>query len=432
MSKLAGPLSSGTGPINRFSLLMLTLTCVLVILAVPSAQAQTFTVLHAFFGSEGTFPEGGLVMDAAGNIYGTTRDGGSGAGNVYKLSYRHGWLLNSLYNFQSGPDGVDPQSGVVFGPNGVLYGTTWNGGGNGCTLGCGTIFTVRPPATFPPSVLTPWDETVLHRFQGPPDAQNPSYGALVFDRSGAFYGAAPFGGNQAGCSRGSCGAVFKLTDSGGQWTEALVYSFAGDSDGAQPYGGVIFDNAGNLFGTTYQGGQYRLGTVFKLTPSNGGWTKTTLYQFTGGQDGGQPASALVRDSAGNYYGSTTTGGPGGVGGTIFELSPSGEGWNFSVLHSFGSGVGPFAPLTMDAAGNLYGTTNMGGSYSFGTVFELSPSANGWTYTVLHNFTGGIDGGLPMSSVLIGPDGVLYGTTYQGGNLTRCGNSGCGVVWQITL
>jgi len=416
---------------NRLSVLTLALICVLAIVAVQSAQAQTFTVLHEFVGSEGTFPEGGLVMDRAGNIYGTTRDGGIGAGNVYKLSYRNGWLLASLYTFKSGPDGVDPQAGVVFGPNGTLYGTTWNGGGNGCTLGCGTIFNVRPPATRPASVLTPWNETVLHRFQGPPDRQNPSYGALVFDRSGTAYGATPFGGNQSGCSRGSCGTVYKLTESGGRWTETVLYSFAGDSDGAQPYGGVMFDNSGNLFGTTYQGGQYGLGTVFKLTPSNGGWTKTILYQFTGGQDGGQPASALVRDSAGNFYGSTTTGGAGGVGGTVFEISPSGGSWNFAVLHAFGSGVGPFAPLTMDAAGNLYGTANQAGMYAFGLVFELSPSGSGWTYTVLHNFTGGVDGGLPMSPVLIAPDGALYGTAYEGGNLRRCGNSGCGVVWQIT-
>ncbi len=407
----------------------LSILCAVLLLGNPM-QAQTFTVLHDFLGPEGGFPEGGLALDRGGNLYGTTRDGGIGAGNVYKLSNRHGWVLTPLYNFQSGPDGVDPESGVVFGPDGSLYGTTWNGGNRGCTLGCGTIFNVRPPNTAPSSALTLWVETVLHRFQGPPDAQNPSYGALVFDQNGVGYGTTPFGGGPSGCGAG-CGTVYKMTGSGDQWTETLLYAFAGGSDGEQPYGGVIFDNAGNLYGTTYSGGQYGNGTVFELTASNGGWTKTILYQFTGGQDGAQPAAALLRDSAGNLYGSTTTGGTLGAGGTVFEISPSGGGWTFSVIHGFGGGVGPFAPLTQDTAGNLYGTTNNGGTHGFGVVFKLSPSGSGWTYTVLHDFTGGADGGLPMSPAVVAPDGVLYGTTYEGGNLTVCGHSGCGVVWQIT-
>ena len=144
-----------------------------------------------------------------------------------------------------------------------------------------------------------------------------------------------------------------------------------------------------------------------------------------------PAAALLRDGAGNLYGSTIEGGQHGAGGTVFELSPVAGGWNFSVLYSFVRGVGPFAPLTMDAVGDLYGTTVNGGILGFGTVFELSPSANGWTYNPLHDFTGGTDGGEPISIVLIGPDGALYGTAYDGGDLRYCGQQGCGVVWQIT-
>ena len=200
---------------------------------------------------------------------------------------------------------------------------------------------------------------------------------------------------------------------------------------SHPIGGVVFDSSGNLFGTTYKGGQYGYGTVYVLTPSAGGWTKTILHDFTGGADGGQPAASLVRDSAGNFYGSATIGGENGAGGTVFELASSGGGWDFSVLYSFVNGVGPFGPLTMDSAGNLYGTTNNGGSFAFGTVFELSPSSNGWTYTSLHDFTGAADGGEPACPVLIGPDGALYGTAYEGGDLRYCGRGGCGVVWKIT-
>ena len=235
-----------------------------VLLLGEATQAQTFTVLHDFTGGAGgAFPKGNLAMDGGGNIYGTTRDPD---GTVYKLSFRQSWVFNLLYTFQGGSDGVDPQAGVVFGPDGRLYGTTWNGGGQGCTLGCGTVFTLRPTSTVPRFVMTPWNETVIHRFQGPPDGQNPANGGLVFDRSGVAYGTTPFGGNQSGCSRASCGTVYKLTGSGDQRTESVLYAFAGDPDGAQPYGGVVLDNAGNLYGTTYQGGKYGYGTVFELTP----------------------------------------------------------------------------------------------------------------------------------------------------------------------
>ena len=403
----------------------LAIVSLLAMALASSLQAQTFTVLHSFSGPDGVFPTGALAMDGAGNLYGTNR-----GSIVYELLAGHGWVLNPLYAFGGGSDGYDPQAGVVFGPGG-LYGPTWNGGGPGCTLGCGTVFKLRPPGTAPKSALTPWNETVVYRFQGPPDGQNPAYGALVFDATGGAYGTTEFGGNQAGCSRSSCGTVFKLTPSGGNWTESILYAFAGDPDGAQPIGGVAFDNAGNLYGTTFQGGTYGYGTVFQLTPSAEGWTKTILHQFTGGADGGQPVATLTRDSSGNFYGTTNIGGAGG--GTVFEISPAGGGWNFSVLNAFtgGCGSGPAAPVSIDANGNLYGTTFGTGAYNAGVVFKLSPSGSGWTYTVLHEFTWGSRWAQPSGQVLVAPSGSLYGTTYQGGDLPACSGSGCGVVWKIT-
>lgn len=294
--------------------------------------------------------------------------------------------------------------------------------------GCGTIFNLKPGATAPASAIAPWSETVLYSFQGTPDGEYPANGPLVFDQAGAAYGTTPFGGNHQGCLRETCGVVYKLVRSGGNWVESVLYAFAGDPDGAQPYGGVIMDEAGNLYGTTYQGGAHGWGTVFELTPSQGGWTKTTLYQFTGGSDGGQTSAGLTRDSAGNLYGVTPLGGFGS--GTIFELSRVGGQWTFTVLYSLiRGGPGPFAPLTIDTAGNLYGTTMGTGIYGGGELFELSPSGAGWTYSVLHDFTWGAGGALPQSPVLLSPSGELYGTTYEGGG-GGCGN-GCGTVWQFT-
>lgn len=396
-----------------------------------AAVAQTFTVIHDFGGLDGSFPQGNLAMDGAGNIYGTTRSGAA-FGTVYKLSYNNGWALATLDKFPAnGVDGGDPRGGVVIGRNGTLYGTT-NSGGNGCPGGCGTIFNLRPSHTTSPLLaLAPWNEMVLHAFEGPPDGEGPSYAALVFDQSGAAYGTTPYGGNESVCAGNGCGTVYKLTGSGEHWTESVIYAFEGDSDGAQPNGGVVFDAAGSLFGTTSQGGQAGYGTVFELTPFGNGWTKTVIHQFLGADDGALPEAALLRDSAGNFFG-TTAGGQYALG-TIFEISPSENGWTYTVLHRF-AGPGLFdsyAPLTMDSAGNLYGTTYEGGTDGFGVVFELTPSGNGWTYTVLHNFTGLTDGAFPRSPVLTAPNGVLFGAAYSGGNLHLCGNGGCGVIWEIT-
>jgi uncharacterized repeat protein (TIGR03803 family) len=224
--------------------------------------------------------------------------------------------------------------------------------------------------------------------------------------------------------------VYKLTRSSGGWTESLLYSFAGGSDGGLP-NGLVFDSAGNIYGTTDIGGDPgNHGTVFELTPSGSGWTESIIYRFQPATDGIGPEAGLILDSAGNLYGSTTCGGPGG-GGVIFELTPFNGSWTFNVLHSFTANcaTGPRAELLMDRSGNLYGTTYGGGNFAFGSVFKLTPGSGGWTYTSLHDFSDGSDGARPESRLVFDASGNLYGTASEGG--TGCYPIGCGVVFEIT-
>jgi uncharacterized repeat protein (TIGR03803 family) len=228
--------------------------------------------------------------------------------------------------------------------------------------------------------------------------------------------------------------VYELTPSGNGYTESVLYSFLGGTDARMPSSGLVWDNNGNLFGTSEYGGAYDWGTVFELTYVVGvGWKDHVLYSFQNTVDGRIPAVGVIFDSAGNLYSTTPDGGSGG-GGTIFELSPSGDTWTFKLLYSFSGQYnlfcGPGATLAMDAAGNLYGTTVCDGIYNAGNVFKLSNTQNGWEYTSLYDFTGGSDGAYPLSNVSIDTDGTLYGTTQEGGNMNGCNGYGCGVVWMI--
>lgn len=211
----------------------------------------------------------------------------------------------------------------------------------------------------------------------------------------------------------------------------MSHSFSG-RDGSYPWGGLVLDNKGNLFGTTFSGGSNDAGTIFELTYVPGaGWTEHVLYNFQGGSDGDGPAVTLIFDPAGNLYGTTTYGGNGG-GGTVFELSPSGDTWTFKLLYSL-SGFqycGPSATVALDVAGNLYGTFGCGGLYNQGYVFKLSNTQNGWVYSSLYDFTGGDDGKLPQGAVSIDTDGTLYGTASQGANPSNNCPFGCGTVWMI--
>ena len=395
----------------------------LAAIASQPAQAQTFTVLHAFSGSDGDLPFAGLTMDRAGNLYGTTYQGGAaGFGNVFMLSHEDsGWVLSNLYSFQGGSDGEHPQARVVFGPDGTLYGTTTNGGN-----GYGTVFNLRPPATICRSIQCPWTETVIYRFSGGTDGGYPQFGDLTFDAAGNIYGTTAYGGDlSCNSSDGGCGVVFKLSRSGGGWTERVLYAFPGSPEsGGEPFSGVTFDSAGDLFGTTY----LPTSTVYELTTSGSGWTQTIVHTL--GSD--YPLGGLAFDQQGNLYGTTEYGGNGI--GTVFQLQPANGNWNFNLLYNWGGGPGPgpYDTPTLDAAGNVYGTTS-GGTAGFGSVFKLTPGAEGWTYTDLHDFGDPHlnDGFTPLGGVVLDGNGNLYGTTSEGGNFNPSCGEGCGVVWEIT-
>ena len=411
------------GPIRGAATAALALAIVfsLTVVTAGTAQAQTYQVLYTFTGgNDGAGPYAGLTWDKGGKLYGTTHSGNSGTnwGNVFQLR-RSGssWTFNPLGLF----DGT-LSSRVTFGPDGLLYSVSPN---NIAGYVYGYAFSMRPKVNACVTVLCPWDATVIYGFSGGTDGANPRFGDIIFDPAGNIYGTTPGGGN------GNHGVVYELTRSGGGWTEHVLYAFSG-SDGSQPFAGIIFDSAGNAYGTTAQGGQNGFGTVYELSPSGRGWTEKVLYSYQNGSDGSTPIGGLIFDSSGDLYGANDNGGSGGAG-TVFELTPSGGGWTYHLLNSFTGGAqcGPRASLAFDSLGNLLGTTYCGGANNQGNVFKLTPSGGSWTYTSLYDFTNGADGAKPISNVIFDSSGDLYGTASLGGNTTNCTFIGCGVVWEIT-
>jgi uncharacterized repeat protein (TIGR03803 family) len=427
----------------RRAAVALTLLNALTIAATLSAQTETFSVLHTFTGgTDGAQPYGGLTVGGTETFYGTASQGGIpgscsgfGCGVAFKLSHSgSGWTLSPLHEFTGSPnDGLRPMGNLTIGPNGALYGVTYDGGNGSCPYGCGTVFELRPPATECRTAICYWNETVLYSFQGGAnDGENPD-GDLIFDQAGNIYGATEFGGNE-GCYLGGCGTIFKLTPSDhGLWTETIVHSFTNNgSDGNEPAGGVIFDAAGNLYGTTQSGGTSQecyegCGTIFELTPSGQTWTESILYNFNLYVDGGSPGQLTI-DPSGKLYGTTYDGG--GGGGSIFELTQVNGSWNFSVLALF-SRCSSDGGLTLDGAGNLYGTCSVGGiNGDSGMVFELKNHDGQWSLLDIYDFTGESDGGEPGAGVVFDGNFNLYGTALIGGNRSNC-MDGCGTVWKIT-
>jgi uncharacterized repeat protein (TIGR03803 family) len=363
-----------------------------------SAQAQVVSkVLYSFTnGADGGQPYAALVRDSGGNLYGTTAVGGaSNFGAVFKLSKTGKETV--LHSFSGGTDGANPWTGLVWGPGGNLYGTTEAGGSSGF----GTVFKISKAGK----------KTVLYNFTGTAGDGAYPFAQMIWDGAGKFYGTTYKGGTSGN------GTVFELTNAG---NETVLYSFKGGADGANPYASVVRDQAGNLYGTTYGsfGGSY--GTVFKLSKAG---KETVLHAFTGGSDGGYPYyGGLVRDGLGNLYGTTSFGGANQYFGTVFKVNKSGK---LVVLYSFSGqadGGQPNASLIRDAAGNLYGTTVGGGSAGHGTVFKLG---KGGKETVLYSFAGGSDPANPNANLLRDAAGHLYGTSVGGGT------SGYGTVFKIT-
>ena len=413
--------------------IMVLLATVLTIPGFPATPTSSKVLYRFKGGNDAGHPLGALTFDAAGNLYGTTVQGGletcdgSPCGTVFKLALKSGgtWSESVIYRFAGGSDGSGPWAGLISDSAGNFYGTTSGGG----TSGGGTVFKLTPSAN------GKWTESVLYSFcqlSKCVDGLGP-YASLTFDRAGNLYGTTMSGG-----AVGS-GTVFELTpNSNGSWTEIVLINFGVNNNGSDPYGGLIFDlSTGNLYGTTVGGTSQGLyGTVFQLTSnSKGGWSQNVLYSFKGGKDGSGPRASLVLDKVGNLYGSTCFGG-GSTScssgcGTIFELKPKSNGkWTESVLHRFNSdeGANPYAGLTFDPAGNIYGATVYGGSSNLGLVFKLVPRRTGsWAYSVFFSMDGTL-GENPFGTPIFNNTGdKLYGTAgscIEGGHCR-------GIVFEVT-
>jgi uncharacterized repeat protein (TIGR03803 family) len=379
--------------------------------------SYNYTILYDFCSlqncADGLGSSSPLVEDAKGNLYGT-------ADNVFKLTPRGKETV--LYTFTDSSN-VYPIGNIVRDSAGNLYGTTEYGGDIKACDGCGTVWKVNASGK----------GTVLYRFKGGSDGMFP-YGGVIRDSAGNLYGTTAYGGDlnaDCGVTGWGCGTVFKLDKAG---KKTILHSFGGGADYGVVWSGLVMDNAGNLYGTTYGNGTDFPGTVYKVTRAG---KEKVLYTFKNGNDGCNPLSTLILDAKGNLYG-TTSGAANCNLGTVFKLTPKGK---ETVLHDFQGppldGADPYAGVIMDSAGNLYGTTKWGGVYDCpafsggcGTVFKISKDGN---ETVLYKFKDGSDGGFPTEGLSVDANGGIYGTTPQGGYSIYCNNGGygCGVVFKIT-
>lgn len=386
---------------------------VLATSAVPVAAA-TESVLYSFSKVETSGPSGKLYL-RNGSLYGTTAGGGyrGGYGQVFKLTNNSGtWKKRSLLVFDNG-DGSTPFAGLIRDPGGVLYGTTSMGG----VYNGGNVFSLYKSGG-------KWVEQTIWAFGGTGDGAQPTCD-LVMDQPRNLYGTTYAGGTNG------VGTVFELSNINGVWTETVLHSFTGNGDGWEPYAGLLMVGTDTFYGTTTYGGSAGgYGTVFKVFQSGGVWKEKVIYSFDGA-DGYEPWGTLIRDKNGALYG-TTKNGAANDEGVVFMLSQSGGKWTETVLHSFdtfngdGDGANPLAGLTWGPSGQLYGTTSQGGvGTGPGTVFELTPSGGAWTETILHSFGGQGDGSLPYGAVTLDKDGAIYGTTPEGGA------DNLGTVWEIT-
>lgn len=369
------------------------------------AQTHTYkeTILHSFSNSpDGEYPSAGLLMDAQGNLYGTTSGGGNlGGGTVFLIDASGKETV--LYNFPSNPENnPNPMGALVRDGQGNLYGSTWEGG----SASGGTVFKLAPDG----------QETDLHVFTGQNGDGFLSKGGVVIDKHGNLYGTT-IGGGSSGDGLSGHGTVYKVDPAG---NETVLYSFTGQADGGYPFDSLVLDQKGNLYGTTYNGGDlscqppYGCGTVFKIDPAG---HETVLYSFTGAYPdyGVSPVGGLVRDKLGNLFGTTAYGGTQSYHGSVFMLAPSGAITNlYSFTGNNGDGAWPSSNLIRDGRGNLYGATSSGGSPACstgcGVIFKLTPQG---AENILFTFTGSETGFTPSAVIL--KRGHLYGTTSNGGS-----------------
>lgn len=393
----------------------------LAVLLAASAAASTTEIYSFGGGNNGEYTDTELAMDSAGNLYGTSVQGGAfGGGTVFQLSpSSSGWTHTVLYNFTGGADGGEPYKGVTLDADGDLYGTAVTGGGGSCEGGCGVVYKLSNSGGV-------WTQSVVHTFTGGNDGSGPG-SPVAFDQQGNLYGTTPTGGalglgvvyemkpgsdgkwilkvihtftggkdglgggasrllvdaagslygvNTVGGAKGF-GNVFEMIPNGSKWHFTTLYSFQDQPDGASPYGGVIFDKSGNLYGTTYYAGANDVGTVYKLTPNGSSWTESVLYSFKGGSDGDSPISTLVSDGQGNMYGTTSDGGAAKCGcGTIFRISAgSGGAWTEKVVYRFPGDPNPgfaYNGMVFDEKGSFYGATVHGGSGNDGAIYKFTP------------------------------------------------------------
>lgn len=398
------------------------------------AFAGTETVLYAFHGgTDGATPYAVPTLGTDGNLYGTTLYGGTaGYGIVYELvKSGNGWSEHVLHSFAGGSDGETPYGGVVLDSKGDIYGGTRSGGSSNC----GAVYELRPGRH------GKWAEKILYNFAGNQDCEGGPGGALTLDSKGNLYGGtlgdSPCGGYYY------YGTVFELRRTRSGWKEHDLHDFCGNDGDGPTYGQLVFDPAGNLYGTSGFGGSGGLGVVFELSPqAYHQWAFTAIHSFTS-DEGGVADGGLMIDGSGNLYGATADGGSEG-NGAVYEFAPQGGGvWNQSTPHIFGGapdGVLPFQNPVTDAQGNLFGTTYSGGNIAqcydaCGTIYELVPQeGGGWSESVVYDFgvqANGTDGYQPVAGLIRDSSGNFYGTTTKGGAVSGKRPCDCGVVYEFT-
>lgn len=426
---------------------LLTVALVISMLLVVAHPSQCKEIILYDQQINAANPQGTLIVSNDGVLYGVASQGGGGGyGAIFTLTPpakgQTGWTETILYAFPGGTEGGYPYNSLTPDGQGGFFGITDLGGTGPCPIfygeaGCGTVYHLTPPA----QGSTNWIHTVLYSFQGGTDGNAASGQLLLDSATGVLYGDTFIGGAYG------AGTVFALTPPAqGQtnWTETLLHTFTGGSDGGYPLCNLIEDASGNLYGTTYAGGYVGSGTAFEMTPPPQGetnWTETVLYSFQGlgYGDAGNPWAGLVPDGSGNLFGAATTGGSSGYenDGAIFELSPpsgGGTAWTEKILYSFTGGKdGAVADnaLILDSEGAIYSTTQAGGSWNYGTAFRLAPPGAGqtaWTFNLLYSFRGSPDGweALGLTAGKVGKKIALFGVTTNGGT-----DDNDGTVFELT-